>query len=345
MLLDNSLRTSDRYKSPDINTPLLESRGTSPGDSMLSSARVPMLPDVPPSTPAFVPRPFPPPALAGVPVEYIIHKLHQLAQKYWDKPDTADCTIIVPIPHPVGLARRAPDMPLFTPGLPIPGSPHKQDPAGLGRRVTEPIQSAVPRVTFKLHVDYLSAQSTFLRGLFAGTNPLDLINTTTQTDAKQEHHSTPHKGSLPFNVPANRLPRLLPSSPTHPILFLPVPDPTSFHLLVHWMYFGHTGYIEDCLNRGIVQLPGITKNVAYLGLPDDIIGKFLRRWERAWKKSHLPPSPPYDDDLEFSDEEVYPYSGDEDMEVDMEEPRRGRAATTRHLSHTCQPQTLSACST
>src|ERR1700734_2312050 len=141
MLLNNSLRTSDRYKSPDINTPLLESRGTSPGDSMLSSARVPMLPDVPPSTPAFVPRPFPPPALAGVPVEYIIHKLHQLAQKYWDKPDTADCTInkilgiiipslllmfvVVPIPHPVGLARRAPDMPLFTPGLPLPGSPHK----------------------------------------------------------------------------------------------------------------------------------------------------------------------------------------------------------------------------
>ena len=156
MLLDNSLRTSDRYKSPDINTPLLESRGTSPGDSMLSSACVAMLPDVPSSTPGFVPRPFPPPSLAGVPVEYIIHKLHQLAPKYWDKPDTADCTIskiiditillrllmflVVPIPHPVGLARRAPDMPLFT----------QQDPAGLGQRVAVPIQSSVPRVTFKV---------------------------------------------------------------------------------------------------------------------------------------------------------------------------------------------------
>jgi len=302
---------------------------------MLSSACVAMLPDVPSSTPGFVPRPFPPPSLAGVPVEYIIHKLHQLAPKYWDKPDTADCTIIVPIPHPVGLARRAPDMPLFT----------QQDPAGLGQRVAVPIQSSVPRVTFKLHVDYLSAQSTFLGGLLAGTNPLDLINATTQTDSKEENHSTSRKGTLPFNVPANRLPRLLPSSPTHPTFFLPVPDPTSFHLLVHWMYFGHTTYIEDCLNRGIVQLPGITKNVAYLGLPDNIIGKFLRRWERAWKKSHLPPSPPYDDDPESSDEEVYPYSGDEDMEVDVEEQRRGRAATTRHLSHTCQPQTLRACST
>ena len=188
-------------------------------------------------------------------------------------------------------------------------------------------------------MDYLSAQSTFLRGLFAGANPLDLLN---PADSSQE--PTSRKG-LPFNVPANRLPRLLPSSPTHPTLFLPVPDPTSFHILVHWMYFGRTEYIEDCLNRGIIQLPGITRNVAYLGLPDDIIGKFLRRWERAWKKYNLPPSPPYDDDSESSDEEECSYPSDEDVDMDMDEPSRGRTATTRHLSHTCVPQTLRAYST
>ena len=186
-------------------------------------------------------------------------------------------------------------------------------------------------------MDYLSAQSTFLRGLFAGANPLDLLNATAPADSNQDGHLTPHKGSLPFNVPANRLPRLLPSSPAHPVLFLPVPDPTSFHILVHWMYFGRTEYIEDCLNRGIIHLPGITRNVAYLGLSDEDIGKFLRRWERAWRKRHLPPSPPYEEgsDAEYSDGEEYSCSSDEDMDVGVE-PRRGRTVTTRHLSHASQ---------
>jgi hypothetical protein len=94
MSLDNSPVTSDRYKTPIVNTPLLEGPGSAPGDStMLSSACVPMLHDAPSPSPAFVPRNFPPPALAGVPVDYIVHKLHQMAPKYWDKTDTADCTI------------------------------------------------------------------------------------------------------------------------------------------------------------------------------------------------------------------------------------------------------------
>jgi hypothetical protein len=166
MSLDNSPVTSDQYKTPIVNTPLLEGPGSAPGDStMLSSACVPMLHDAP--SPAFVPRNFPPPALAGVPVDYIVHKLHQMAPKYWDETDTADCTIskilifflkknksppcsclmllVVPIPHPVGLSRQAPDMPLFRPDL-----PNKHDPAGLGRRAMEPILSAVPRVSFKV---------------------------------------------------------------------------------------------------------------------------------------------------------------------------------------------------
>jgi hypothetical protein len=179
-------------------------------------------------------------------------------------------------------------------------------------------------------VDYLSSQSTFLRGLFAGVNPLDLIN---NAKAPADPNQECRKASFPFDVPANRMPRLLPSPSTHPTLFLPVPDPTSFHLLVHWMYFGHTECIEDCLDRGIVQFPGIMKNVIYLGLPDDTIGNFLRHWERAWKRSHLPPTPPYDDDSESSDEGEEYMSSTDDEDMDMEEPRRGRAVTTRQLSN------------
>jgi hypothetical protein len=162
----------------------------------------------------------------------------------------------------------------------------------------------------------------------------------------QECGSNTRKGSLPFNVPTNRLPHLLPSSPTHPVLFLPVPDPTSFHLLVHWMYFGHTDYIEDCLNRGFVQLAGIRRNAEYLGLPDDVIGTFLRRWERGWRNCHLYPSPFYDNESESSDsEEEYSCVSDDDMDVDMEEgPQRGRTTTARRLLHSAKLQTDRACS-
>jgi len=83
------------------------------------------------------------------------------------------------------------------------------------------------------------------------------------------------------SVPADRLPRLMPCSPDHPILFLPVPDPTSFHLLVHWMYFGDFTYIQECLHQGSIQWEGIARNVEYLGLNADI-KIFLGNWYYAW---------------------------------------------------------------
>ncbi|KAF7967520.1 hypothetical protein HWV62_34010 [Athelia sp. TMB] len=268
-----------------------------------------------------LPRQFPPPVLADVPMDYIVHKLHQLAPRYWDKPDTADCTIIIPIPHPIGRPRRAPDMPLFATD-----APDALDGPGMIRRATDPLPAAVPRVSFKLHMDYLSAQSPLLRGLFAGANPIDLINAARGPSGSDPGRTASRKPALPFDVPENRLPRLLPSHPAHPTLFLPVPDPTSFHLLVHWMYFGHTHYIADCLDRGVVQLPGISRNVAYLGLADKAVGKFLRRWEREWRRRNFPPSPPYGDESSGSEE------SDDDMDVDEEDSRRGRPTDTRRLS-------------
>jgi hypothetical protein len=38
-------------------------------------------------------RPFPPPNLVGVPVEFIVTSLNKFAPHYWAKPQTADCTI------------------------------------------------------------------------------------------------------------------------------------------------------------------------------------------------------------------------------------------------------------
>lgn len=93
MFLDNSV-----LMAPDLKNPLLESvpascRVTS-GEPSRSPIATPSIPNPPcPSMPAFVPRPFPPPALADVPVEYIVDQLRNLAPHYWNKPETADCTI------------------------------------------------------------------------------------------------------------------------------------------------------------------------------------------------------------------------------------------------------------
>jgi hypothetical protein len=73
----------------------------------------------------------------------------------------------------------------------------------------------------------------------------------------------------------------MPCSPDHPILFLPVPDPTAFHLLVHWMYFGDFTYIQKYLHEGTIQWEGIARNVEYLGLNSDI-KIFLGNWYHAW---------------------------------------------------------------
>lgn len=82
---DNRLALLSCPARPPYNSPpqpgLSPSR--SPQTTMSSSA----------STSAFVPRPYPPPSLAGVPNEYILSRLHHLAPHYWNKPETADCTI------------------------------------------------------------------------------------------------------------------------------------------------------------------------------------------------------------------------------------------------------------
>jgi len=128
--------------------------------------------------------------------------------------------------------------------------------------------NAVPRISLPLHIDYLSAHSSYLRGLFSGALPLDLMFST----------KPPTSNS---SIPVDRLPRLMPCSPDHPIVFLPVPDPTSFHLLVHWMYFGDLSIIQDCLYRGLIHWDGIARNVEYLGLTADI-KIFLHNWYNTW---------------------------------------------------------------
>lgn len=288
----------------------------------------------------FAPRPFPPPSLTDVPHEYIVDQLRTLASHYWDKPQTADCTIIVPVPHH---RPRPPHDSLVTSSDSSP-EPSPRVRVDIGRRATEPTIHAVPRIKLRLHMDYLSSHSTLLRGLFSGASPNDLIH----AGVTQPRHP-------PLHVPESRLPSLLPSPPAHPTLFLPVPDPSSIHLIFHWMYFGQTALMEDSLNRGVVHWEGVARNVEYLGLPTDI-KVFLGRWYRNWllpahnRGGYAPRSLSYDDDsdieLELDDDDndddesddnddysmVSSYTDDADAIAEFE---RGRTRTIRPLARLC----------
>ncbi|KAJ7085649.1 hypothetical protein B0H15DRAFT_801806 [Mycena belliarum] len=289
----------------------------------------------------FTARAFPPPSLSGVPVEYIIDQLHNLAPHYWDKPDTADCTLVIPVPHPRG--RAGSPSPLDLPAFSMSSD------SGLGRRVTEPALNNVPRISLKLHMDYLSAHSSFLRGLFSGASSLDLISSAALSSPSPSSSSA--SSSSPFAVPPNRLPRLMPCAPDHPILFLPVPDPASLPLLVHWMYFGSTQHIAAALAGGAAEWEGLARNAEYLGLPAEI-KVFLGRWYARFlhpraRARHASPAPSESDDEDA--ETLYEDDDAEDEDaprLDLraamaaaalggapdDAPKRGRTRTARPLS-------------
>ncbi|KAJ3567015.1 hypothetical protein NP233_g6636 [Leucocoprinus birnbaumii] len=277
---------------------------------------------------SFSPRPFPPSTLSDVPIEYIIEQLRNLAPYYWEKPETADCTIIVPIPF---VGRR----PTSTTESPTPIKfRHSIDfhPSATGGRVTESSLNSTPRLTFKLHMDYLSAHSSYLRSLFSGACAMDLINSRSSLSSE----SVPQ-----YSVPSDRLPKLLSSVHEHPVLYLPVPDPTSFHLLIHWMYFNQLNVISEALHDGSIQWEGIARNVEYLGLSADI-KLFLSKWYHTWLAMDAMEDEDSECDSdtdcnESDDEDDSTYTAvdtDEFIEVDgLKSGSRGRPREARPISY------------
>lgn len=148
---------------------------------------------------------------------------------------------------------------------------------------------------------------------------------------------------------------MAPSGP-HPVLFLPVPDPRSIHLLFHWMYFGDTVHLQTCLDQGTVQWEGLVRNVEYLGLTTDI-KVFLGRWYDRWlmpsrRQSTCQPS------FDAGDADLESDGEDEDLDDTLDDgnhssssshtdeevlPERGRPRITRPISQLCEPFRTCAC--
>jgi len=140
------------------------------------------------------------------------------------------------------------------------------------------------------------------------------------------------------------------------MIYLPVPDPASLRLLVHYMYFGCTSFIEDALDRGELSWEGLARNVEYLGMGSEIKA-CLGRWYGQWKRERTVDA--YDSDSDSDSDAdtdvcesesavtsattVTLFDFDEDAfegdDAKPKNPPRGRTTAPRRLGHsTSDPQ-------
>ena len=123
----------------------------------------------------------------------------------------------------------------------------------------------------QVHVDYLCLNSVLLRQLL--TVQLPEMQNRGEPLPPAAHFGPELSSSLSIQPAAPPLPppRLLPGSQSdHPVVYLPVPDPSSLHYLIHYMYFGSTYHIDQALDRGVVSWDGVARNVEHLGISTDV---------------------------------------------------------------------------
>ncbi|KZT69766.1 hypothetical protein DAEQUDRAFT_668924 [Daedalea quercina L-15889] len=274
---------------------------------------------------AFVPRPFPPPSLADVPTEYIIAQLRQLAPHYWRKPETSDCTIVVPL----DTKAQAASSPAPGDAAEVTCSPPNDVPSLLGfsrQQEEEPAPRPGPRMVMQLHMDYLCAHSTLIRGFMSGASPFELMESAASSPLPLPSRTpTPNHPDSSVSLPAPQFPCMLPSPPTHPSVYLPVPDPSSLRLLVHYIYFGSTSFIEDALDDGTLSWEGLARNVEYLGMGAEI-KVFLGRWYGRWRRRRGCDSDS-DSDVDIDSDGERGYDSDTDQELELP-PKDMSAATS-----------------
>ncbi|KAF8735833.1 hypothetical protein AX14_001409 [Amanita brunnescens Koide BX004] len=328
MFPDNSLLVSHIV---ELDLPsLTHSRGSGTNTPVLNSAKP--ADDFKPSPFTMFdtqPVAFPP---SDVPLEYVRHKLQREAQDFWGNIDSSDCTITIPLP-PQEIERSPSPVASERDGSGLFGRfTNNHIHSGSNRRATQPVLNDWPRLVLHLHSIFLLSSSSFLRGLLSGALPLDLIHTAQQT--RQDGSS--HFFTGQFAHPVNHIPRLLPCSPDHPSIYLPVPDPQSIQAIIYWIYWGKTDFIEQCLDDGTIQWDGLRKNADYLGLPIEL-KIFLAQWRQLWlSPDHCTDTSDDESDTAFSDsdEDTSSTVSDSDASWDMDDekaPERGRSTIARPL--------------
>ncbi|KZV96186.1 hypothetical protein EXIGLDRAFT_765566 [Exidia glandulosa HHB12029] len=202
-------------------------------------------------------RHWPPSELLDVPHAYVVDKLRQMAREYWEtSKESFNCTLIIPHyrPHSIsfagGVEDDEDDRAVFT--GPLEGAGPTCDTTIEGRRGSESDVLGGRVLVINAHYEFFSGQSLLLRDAFSGALPANL--------ARPSLSSTPCWLGLP-RIMASPVPGDL-------RLWLPLPDPTSFPYIVHYIYFGDFDIILRALCRKppAINVMGVWKNAQYLRL-------------------------------------------------------------------------------
>ncbi|KAL1413336.1 hypothetical protein Q8F55_001095 [Vanrija albida] len=230
-----------------------------------------LIPRAPPGSPRnFSPRTpmspaMPSPALDHIPKDFVIQRLNKFAGTFWCNLSTSDVRLLVPftkhcedsshIPFPPTPAvgnMRAEQAAGGKPKERVRAVPVTPTPASAGSN-----RPALRTLAFEVHRDYLVQQSSLIR--------------TVLSEGPKQASSIEMRGC-----------RLLASEPGAPIdIIVPLPDPSSFGILLHWMYWGDLESLETALNENPLKWKGMIANVNFLGLDQRTkltIGRWWRRW-------------------------------------------------------------------
>ncbi|WVQ72677.1 hypothetical protein IAR50_002237 [Cryptococcus sp. DSM 104548] len=126
-------------------------------------------------------------------------------------------------------------------------------------------------LVFPLHRDYITTQSSLFHTLLRQSAAQ--ASTPTQRDLN---------GRLVWHAPVHKGARVLPTRPGAPkAIQVPLPDPASFGVILHYLYWHDAEHFNHCLTKGTVTWQGIIRNIEYLGLDPEIkhlAGKWWKRW-------------------------------------------------------------------
>lgn len=148
-------------------------------------------------------------------------------------------------------------------------------------RMTRSGAESTRRLEFKLHSEFLLAQSSLFRKILSSNSPLDLSNEEIQSKNDPNELKKDLSTSSPTSAFPNLPEPLVLSLHPHPVIFLPLPDPCSFRALVRFLYFGEVELLDKAMKTGQVRWEGIVANSSVLGLNSSV-----KRWLGLWYKEN-----------------------------------------------------------
>ncbi|KAL7416473.1 hypothetical protein BDY24DRAFT_412657 [Mrakia frigida] len=133
--------------------------------------------------------------------------------------------------------------------------------------------------TFNVHLGYVAYQSSVLHNEFMGRpNP-------TFRSSAPSSYSTPLPSPPPSpNFPPSPLGARRDLDFDKPTIHLTLPDPSSFDLILHFLYWGNAAVVADALDGGVYSCEGLIDNLRVLGI-DSPLKAIVGRW---WMRNNAP---------------------------------------------------------